>query len=75
MGIAVDGPAYIFGDNKYVLCDTIILYSTLKKKPQSIAYHIVREGAARDEWRIEYVNTHDNHTYLLTKVIPISEKR
>ena len=47
MGIPVEGPAYIEGDNQYVLANTTIPDSTLKKKSQSISYYFVREGAAR----------------------------
>ena len=43
-------------------------------KAQSIACHIVREGAARYEWRKAYVNMHENHADILMKVLPISEK-
>ena len=75
MGIQVNGPAYIQGDNKSVLCNTSIPDSTLNKKSQSIAYHFVREGAARDEWRTAYINTRDNAADLLTKVLPMGEKR
>lgn len=75
MGIAVNGPALIQGDNKSVLYNSSIPDSTLKKKSQSISYHFVREGAARDEWRTAYVNTHDNPADLLTKVLPMGEKR
>ena len=75
MGIEVNGPAYIQGDNKSVLCNTSIPDSTLKKKSQSIAYHFVREGVARDKWRTAYVNTHLNPADLLTKVLPMSVKR
>ena len=46
MGIASNGSAYIFGDNKYVLCNTTITDSILNNKAQSIAYHLVREGSA-----------------------------
>jgi hypothetical protein len=74
MGIPVKGPAYILGDNRSVLCNTSIPDSTLKKKSQSIAYHFVREGAARDEWRTRYVNTHENEADLLTKALPSGEK-
>ena len=49
MGIPCEGPAYIQGDNQSVLANTTIPDSTLKKKNQSIAYHFVREGTARDE--------------------------
>mmetsp|Transcript_6374 Transcript_6374/g.9808 ORF Transcript_6374/g.9808 Transcript_6374/m.9808 type:complete len:115 (+) Transcript_6374:1595-1939(+) len=75
MGIPVVGPALIYGDNQSVLCNTSIPDSTLKKKSQSIAYHFVREGAARDEWRSSYVNTHDNEADLLTKVLAFGQKR
>ena len=74
MGIPCEGLAYISGDNQSVLENMTILYSTLNKKSQNIAYHFIREGAARDEWRTSYVNTHDNEADLLTKIIPSSEK-
>jgi hypothetical protein len=75
MGIPVNGPCYIQGDNKSVLANTTEPGSTLKKKSQSIAYHFVREGAARSEWRTSYVNTHENEADLLTKQLPSGEKR
>jgi hypothetical protein len=58
---AVDAWAfsYIIGDNQSVLANTTEPDSTLKKKSQSIAYHVVREGVAKDEWRTRYVNTHE----------------
>ena len=75
MGIPVEGPAYIHGDNQSVLANTTIPDSTLKKKSQSIACHFVREGVARDEWRTAYVNTHDNPADLLTKPLAAGPKR
>ena len=67
MGIKVDEPAFVFGDNKSVLCNTTAPASKLKKNPNAIAYHFVQEGVARDEWRTAYVNTDDNVADLLTK--------
>ena len=75
MGIPCDQPAYIEADNQSVLANTTIPDSTLKKKSQSIAYHMVREGVARDEWRTCYINTNDNEADLLTKQLPSGEKR
>ena len=75
MGIPCESPAYILGDNQSVLYNTTIPESTLKKKSQSIAYHFVREGSARDEWRTAYVNTHENPADLLTKPLPAGAKR
>jgi hypothetical protein len=75
MGIPCVGPAYIYGDNQSVLANTTVPDSVLKKKSQSIAYHFVREGCARDEWRMAYVSTHENESDLLTKLLPHGEKR
>ena len=75
MGIPVDEPAFIFGDNQSVLANTTMTESTLKKKTQSIAYHFVREGSARDEWQTSYINTHENVADMLTKPLPYNEKR
>ena len=75
MGIPVNGPWYIQGDNQSVLANMTNPGSTLKKKSQSIAYHSVREGVAQDEWHTSYVNTHDNGSDLLTKKLPFGEKR
>ena len=75
MGIPCEGPAFVYGDNQSVLANTTIPDSTLKKKSQSIAYHFVREGCARNEWRTAYVNTYLNPADLLTKPLPAGEKR
>ena len=75
MDIPVEGPTCIYGDNQSVLANTTIPDSTLEKKSQSIAYHFVPEGAARDEWRTSYVNTHENEADLLTKQLLHGEKR
>jgi hypothetical protein len=48
MGIKVNEPAFVFGDNQSVLCNTTAPTSMLKKKSNAIAYHFVREGVARD---------------------------
>ena len=75
MGIPVEGPTFVFGDNQSVLANTTKPHSTLKKKSSSIAYHFVREGVAKDEWRTTYLNTHHNPADMLTKALPGGEKR
>ena len=75
MGIPCEGPAFIFGDNQSVLANSTVPESMLKKKSNSIAYHFVREGVARDEWRCVYINTLFNIADLLTKPLPSGEKR
>ena len=75
MGILVDEPTFVFGDNQLVLTNTSAPTSTLKKKSNAIAYHFGCEGCACDEWRTAYINTHDNVADLLTKPLPSGEKQ
>ena len=75
MGIPVETHTYIYGDNQSVLANTTMPHSNLKKKSNAIAFHFVREGTARDEWRTAYINTHDNPSDMLTKPLPSGEKR
>ena len=60
MVIPVSNPIFIYVDNQSVLYNTMIPDSTLKKKINSIVYHLVREGVARDEWRTAYIKTDAN---------------
>jgi hypothetical protein len=41
MGMMVDKPTFVFGDNQSVLANTTAPASTLKKKSNAIAYHFV----------------------------------
>ena len=67
MGITVDAPVFVFGDNQSVLANTTAPGSTLKKKSNVIAYHFVWEGCARDEWQMTFINMDENMADLLTK--------
>ena len=49
--------------------------SQLRKKSNSVAYHFVCEGTARDEWRCTYVSSEEKTANLTTKIIPAGEKR
>jgi hypothetical protein len=75
MGIPVGSPTFVFGDNQSVLANTTRPHYILRKKSASIAYHFVREGVAKDEWRTTYLNTHLNPSDLMTKSLPGGEKR
>jgi hypothetical protein len=75
MGIAIDTPTYIFGDNQSVLVNSSKPHSQLKKKSSSIAYHFVREGVAKKEWIITYLNTNLNPADMMTKSLPGGERR
>ena len=75
MGIPVNNPCFIYGDNQSVLWNTSVPDSTLKKKSSSVAYHFVREGVSRDEWRTSYIKTMENPSDILTKPLPAGINR
>lgn len=62
-------PSFVFRDNQSVLWNTTVPDSTLKKKSSNAAYHFIREGVARNEWRTTYVETSDNPSDVMTKMI------
>ena len=75
MGIPCTEPAHVFGDNQSVLVNTSVPSFQLKKKSNSIAYHFVREGCARDEWRATYIKSEENIADIFTKPLPAGDKR
>ena len=46
LGVALDGPALMLGDNMSVVLNTSVPSSVLKKEHNAIAYHRVREAIA-----------------------------
>mmetsp|Transcript_53440 Transcript_53440/g.130084 ORF Transcript_53440/g.130084 Transcript_53440/m.130084 type:complete len:377 (-) Transcript_53440:80-1210(-) len=75
MGVPIEGPTYMYGDNMSVLHNVQKPESTLKKKSNSIAYHFVREAVAMGEALPGYVNTRLNVADLMTKALPYGELR
>jgi hypothetical protein len=49
--------------------------SILKKKSNSICYHVVRESSAMGESKIEHVPSVENPADIFTKVVPGGKKR
>jgi hypothetical protein len=68
MGISLTGPSYIFADNKSQVTNATIPESTLKKKCNSIWYHVVQESIAMGESLITHIKSEDNLSDLMTKV-------
>jgi hypothetical protein len=69
MGIDIDGPNYIYGDNMSVIHNTQRPDSILKKKSSSICYHAIRESVAMGESLTTHIPTLQNPADLLTKVL------
>ena len=67
LGVEIDGPCRMFGDNNSVILNTTLPSSMLKKKHQSIAYHAIRMAQAANIIIFEHVRSEDNWADVLTK--------
>ena len=70
---------WILGNNRRLLVLALITRHLWKNKKSDliIAYHFVREGwcGSRDEWRLAYINMHENNVAdLFTKPLPASSR-
>jgi len=75
MGVPIDEPVYVYGDNMSVIHNTQKPESTLKKKSNSICYHYIRECIAMGEALTSHIRSEDNPADICTKLISGGEKR
>jgi len=68
-GVPINGPTIIFCDNTSVVHNGTKPDSVLKKKHNSISFHIIRESAAAGFIQIVSVRSEDNLADILTKVL------
>ena len=69
MGVPILVPSLIYGDNMSVIHNTQQPESTLKKKSNSICYHMIRESVAMKESMTEHVPSVDNPPDICMKVV------
>jgi hypothetical protein len=67
LGVALDGPALMLGDNMSVVLSTTVPSSVLKKKHNAIAYHLLREAIVARIMRFAYIKSVENVSDVLTK--------
>ena len=67
IGVPIDGSALMLGDNKSVVINPTIPSSALKKKHNTIAYHLVREAIAARLIRFCHIDSKINAADVLTK--------
>jgi hypothetical protein len=75
MGVPLSGPCYVYGDNMSIIHNTQRPKSMLKKKYNSICYHVDRELAAMVECIMAYVSSENSPADICTKAIPVGMKR
>jgi hypothetical protein len=74
LGVPLDGPAWLFGDNQSVLTSSTLPHSKLNKRHNALSYHRVREACAAG-MRFVHVTSQQNVADILTKFLPYSKFR
>jgi hypothetical protein len=74
MGVALSVPIYVYWDNMSVYHNIQRHESVLKKKSNSICYHVVCESSAMGESLIGHVPSDDNPADICTKFVPGGHK-
>ena len=67
MGVPIDGPAMLLGDNMSVVLNTTLPSSVLKKKHNAISYHRVRECIAAKILKFVHISSENNLADIMTK--------
>ena len=67
LGVPLDGPALLLGDNKSVVLNTTFPSSQLKKKHNAVSYHRVQEACAAGIVNFSHIDSQDNLADLMTK--------
>jgi hypothetical protein len=71
LGVKIDGPAWMLGDNQSVILNTEIPSSGPKKKHNVIAsYHRVMEAIAGRIIKFNHIKNKHNYADVLTKPLP-----
>ena len=74
-GVPIDGPARIFCDNEAVYKNSSDPASTLKRRHQSVAYHLCREAVASGIILVHHEDGDSNLADILTKSTLSRERR
>ena len=75
LGIPINGPTTMFGDNESVVTSAVKPESQLKKKHNAIAFHRVREAIAARFIRFSHIAGEFNLADILSKPVPGPRKQ
>ena len=67
LGVPVEGPTTMFGDNTSVVTSSTVPHSPLKKRHHALAYHLVREAVAAGVIQFHHMPGSQNPADILTK--------
>ncbi|MGH7955201.1 MAG: Ty1/Copia family ribonuclease HI, partial [Gloeomargaritales cyanobacterium] len=69
LGVPLDGPAWMFGDNQSVVTNSTIPHSTLNKRHNALSYHRVREAIAAKVMHFVHLDGKQNPADCMTKFL------
>ena len=69
LGVPIDGPAYLFGDNLSMITSSTIPSSSLKKRHNMLSYHRVREAIASGILNLFHIPGTENPADVMTKTL------
>ena len=75
MGVPIDGPSLIYGNNLSVIKNSQTPESQLKKKKNAICYHAMCESVVMGESLCTHLHSEDNYADLITKVLTGQRRR
>jgi hypothetical protein len=70
LGVPIEGPSIMFGDNMAVINSASIPESNLKKRHNALSYHRVREAIAAKVLEFYHIKGTENPADILTKFLP-----
>jgi Reverse transcriptase (RNA-dependent DNA polymerase) len=69
LGIPIDGPAWLFGDNASVITSSTIPHSNLNKRHNALSYHRVREAISAEVMYFIHMDGKLNPSDIMTKFL------
>ena len=69
--VLLEGPSWLFGDNKSVMMTSTIPHSSLNEYWNALFYHKVQEAIASCFIHFEHIPSGDNPADILTKLLPL----
>ena len=67
MGVPLDGPAWLFGDNESIVKSSTIPASTLNKRHNALSYHTMRSAISANIIKFCHIPGDVNISNMLTK--------
>ena len=69
LGVPVNGPTYLFGDNMSMVTSSTVLSTSLKKRHNILSYHCISKAISADMIQAIHISGDENPADVLTKIL------